>query len=189
MPTHLENLAVPVGSRTGFEGVEHSYTLETWWRLMPADLECADRIDSVAAGYPRNAWIWSETPGTGKTGLAIALAFHRRRMGANVTILRAPDVSNMRFDRHEDVIASVRDCDVLIWDDATRYRFDQPVLQDLFHNIVDRMYRRRRAVYVTAHANLESTAAMAGAYLAATFDRLNEGGIAELRLPEGSKRG
>lgn len=178
------------GAVYGVQGVEHHYSLESWhlrgfeWADEAAQLEKA--LDS---GAVRSAWISSKEPGTGKTGWVISYLKRRCKWTTRAEIIRIPRCNTTPFAELNTMVVQVQGRDIVVLDDIHRLRFSAEPMQQWFHALADALYIGGKSVIVTANASMAAVAKAAGEEYHASFDRLREGGLMQVKAEGTSKRG
>lgn len=182
-----------VRSVEGAEGIQADWAWSGWRDLeLPWAESGTEAVRSWLAGGYRTLWVWSQTPGTGKTGFALSAArlmAERKPLKGSPLVVRIPEIATMSFADVQSAVASVKGRSAVVLDDVHQYSFGHEWKRQLWHEMMDTLYRDMTPVILTSNAPMSAVAGMAGPPSAPAFDRLREGGIKELEATGASARG
>lgn len=189
------------GSVSGLHPIERDYTMTSWYmRGFDWADQAAGSLATLLSGEVRGVWVWSEHPGTGKTGFAVCACKEWAETGReyceasftirDAVILRMPEISGMDYRDRVDVLNKLKSggYGLVVLDDFHRMRFGTETVADFVHALLDYLYTHGKSFIVTANASPDGVQAQAGAGLIAAMDRFNQGGMVVTHAKGGSFR-
>jgi DNA replication protein DnaC len=170
--------------------IEKTYTFEGWKNL---NLSWKDRgtqlVKEFSEGVHRSAWLWSHSPGTGKTGLAVCMALNYKETARwDAIVLRMGRVASMRTEERSSLLRDVKRCGLVIFDDLHLFSVEKEWNIAWLHSLVDLLYGENIRVIVTSNLSPEEFHKSGGQAVTAVVDRLFQGGLAIVETTGGSVR-
>jgi DNA replication protein DnaC len=113
--------------------------------------------------------------------------------GGSARLLRMPELGTMDFKARDVLTRECQRCALVCVDDFHRLRFGLEANLDWLHSFVDGLYRNRVATVVTANGSFDqvrnvATQSPGGRDYLATFDRLRDGGLLQVKATGESRR-
>lgn len=174
----------------GLIGIEKDYSLGTWYVAVSAanrgpleTQQLSAPINNFISGMFRNLFIYSTTPGTGKTGLAISIAkeIQKRDPELIAEIIRMPELSLATYENRQALLDRIQK-GIYILDDIHRFKTSTGFGSDYLWAMINRLMMKSCRIIVTSNLHLAGLQGKVGEDSEATLDRLREGGLFDLEL-------